>query len=77
VFSEIDFLNSNPSNSNSSRKRKNQNEHSFSRIRHKADHEQDMIQCLSQDTDETSSLYDSVHCKGRVFSAKEQVCYLK
>ena len=77
VFSEIDFLNSNPSNSNSSCKRKNQNERSFSRIRHKSGHEQDMIQYLSQDTDETSSLHDSVHCKDRIISAKERVCYLK
>ncbi|GES96849.1 hypothetical protein GLOIN_2v1726679 [Rhizophagus clarus] len=80
VFSEIDFLNSNPP-----RKRKNQNEDdsgqkngSFSSIRRNdlsiklRKREQDMTRNSLQDTDEISSLYDSVCCNNCSTSAKKK-----
>jgi hypothetical protein len=82
VFSEIDFLNSNPS-----RKRGNQNEDdsdqkngSLSRNRRKTDLPTKLRKCEQntarnslQDTDETSSSYDSACCKGYGTSAKKKV----
>lgn len=84
VFSEIDFLNSNPS-----RKRRNQNEDDSGKknsSRRKSDLpiklrkcEQDKTRNSLQDTDETdetSSVYDSACCKDYNTSAKKKVFYL-
>lgn len=69
VFSEIDFLNSNPS-----RKRRNQNEDNSGQkngSRRKSD-----LQDKTRDTDETSSVHDSACCKDYSTSAKKKVFYL-
>ncbi|RGB36514.1 hypothetical protein C1646_741680, partial [Rhizophagus diaphanus] len=68
VFSEIDFLNSNPS-----RKRRNQIEDDSGRkngSRRKSD--QDKTRNSLQDTDETSSEHDSACCKNYSTSAKKK-----
>uniref|UniRef100_U9UFK5 Uncharacterized protein n=1 Tax=Rhizophagus irregularis (strain DAOM 181602 / DAOM 197198 / MUCL 43194) TaxID=747089 RepID=U9UFK5_RHIID len=65
VFSEIDFLNSNPS-----RKRRNQNEDNSGQkngSRRKSD-----LQDKTRDTDETSSVHDSACCKDYSTSAKKK-----
>ncbi|CAB5089796.1 unnamed protein product [Rhizophagus irregularis] len=65
VFSEIDFLNSNPS-----RKRRNQNKDNSGQkngSRRKSD-----LQDKTRDTDETSSVHDSACCKDYSTSAKKK-----
>ena len=70
VFSEIDFLNSNPS-----RKRRNQNEDDQRNgsIRRKTVHKQDASRDSVQDTDETFSLHDYIRRKSHKALENEQV----